>query len=86
MQKVELEIIPIGNNFNIFINQFEKESYYHIYINDNKEELKRNYLVRNDKAKKIKVILDGEIKSFSKLFKNCVDIQKITFIKFNRKI
>ena len=65
--KVELEIIPIGNNFNIFINQSGKESYYHFYINDNKEELKRNYLLRNDKATKIKVILDGEIKSFSKL-------------------
>ena len=56
--KVELEIIPIGNNFNIFINQSGKESYYHFYINDNKEELKRNYLLRNDKATKVKVILD----------------------------
>ena len=83
--KIEIEIIPIENNYAFFINYITNKSYFHIFINDNKEELKRNYIIKNDNAKKIKVILDNKIKSFSRLFKSCLYIKKITFNKFNRK-
>ena len=83
--KIEIEIIPIENNYAFFINYITDKSYYHIFINDNKEEFKRNYFFRSDNVKKIKVILDHEIKSFSGLFKNCLYIKKITFTKFNRE-
>ena len=75
--KIELEIVPGGNNFAYFISYIKdtNESYYHIYINDNKEELKRNYYIKNDKAKKIKVVLEFPLNtSLSGLFKNCNDI------------
>ena len=40
---IEIEIKPADNKYGKFIN-FEKENekYYHIYFNDNKEEIKRN--------------------------------------------
>ena len=42
--------------------------YYHIYFDDNKEEIKRNYLNKNEKIKIIKIIMDYHVKSFEKLF------------------
>ena len=42
---IEIEIKPINDKFGKFINMIEEnEKYYHIYFNDNKEEIKRNYL------------------------------------------
>jgi len=41
---VEIEIKPFENIYGKFINiNEEKKMYYHIYFNDNKEEIKRNY-------------------------------------------
>ena len=43
---IEIEIKPVNNKYGNFINMNDK--YYHIYLNDNKEEIKRNYLNEND--------------------------------------
>ena len=47
---IEIEIIPVNNKFRNFINiDKEDEIYYHIYFNNNKKEIKRNYLNKNEK-------------------------------------
>ena len=46
---IEIEIKPVNNKYGKFINiDKENEIYYHIYFNDDKEEVKRNYLDGND--------------------------------------
>ena len=82
--KIEIEIIPAQSDLIPFINDNIKDVNYHFYINDKKEEFKRNYLLRMDNAKKIKVIIDKNKKSLKGLFQNCVYNKKITFTKFNR--
>ena len=86
--KIEIEIIPTNKlrKYNTFINyQKDFESYYHIYFNEKKEESNRNYFTKEDNIKKIKIIIDHQIKSFKGLFKECQCIKSINFIKFNRK-
>ena len=62
----------------------ENEIYYHIYFNDNKEEIKRNYFNKNDNVSKIKIIIDYQVKSFEELFYYCECIEYINFKKFYR--
>ena len=85
--QIELDIIPINNEKkNTFINISEKDkSYFHIYLNDNKEETEKNYFNNDEYVYKINIKIDPQIKSFNGLFKDCNCIQKINFIKFNRK-
>ena len=49
---IEIEIIPISGILSkyICINQNE-EKYFHIYINNSKEEIKRNYIEKKQKNK-----------------------------------
>ena len=63
---IELEIKPVKNNYDKFINiNKENEIYFHIDFNDNNEkEMKRNYLNENENVKEIKIIIDYQIKSF----------------------
>ena len=84
--QIEIEIIPCQNEDGKFINIFKKEDkpYFHIYFNDNNKEEKRNYLTKNDKINKIKIIMDYQIKSIKDLFDNCNCIKSVNFIKFNR--
>ena len=84
--EIEIEIILTRNKNVRFINipNKEEEKYYHIFFNDNKEEIKRTYTTEEDEAKKIKVIIDYGVQSFSKLFENCKYIQSINFLNFNR--
>ena len=84
--KIELEIIPKKKIYGEFINIFNKddESYFHIYFNDSKEEIKRNNITKEDKVKKIKIIIDYQIISFHELFYRCECIESITFNKFYR--
>ena len=45
---IEIEIIPKENEYGNFINYDEKnESHYHIYFNDNKEEVKRKSFTKD---------------------------------------
>ena len=84
--KIVIEIIPKENEFGKFISIPKRyESYYHIYFDDNKEEIKKKRLIKNENIFKIKVILDYKIKSLYNLFYNCKCIKKISFIKFKRK-
>ena len=85
--KIEIEIIPTEFIFRYykFINlPKKKESHYHVYFNDSKEEVKTNKIKEGDRLTKIKIILDSEIKSLFELFKNCKCIKEINFIKCNR--
>ena len=65
-----IEIIPYEKKFDKFINIINKEDekYYHIYFNDDKEEINRNSLNKEDKVSKIKIIIDYQIKSLAYLF------------------
>ena len=82
--KIEIELILIEKGYGEFI-QCENYDFYHIYFNDKKEEIKRNYLKENEKISKIKIIIDYQIKSLKKIFRECECIKKINFISFNRK-
>ena len=81
---IEIEIIPDKDKYGNFINLIKDNSYYHIYFNDRKEEIHRNYITANDKVKKIKIIINYNVKSFENLFQECACIKSINFIKFYR--
>ena len=84
-EKIELEIIPIQNEYGLFINIKPKDKkYFHIYFNDNKEEIKKTELNKEDKVSKINIIIDYQIKSFYELFYYCECIESIKFKKFYR--
>ena len=81
--KIEIQLIPKENKYGYFI-RCENYDHIHIYFNDNKEEIKRNYLKENDNATILKIIIDYQIKSFEKLFYYCECIEYIYFKKFCR--
>ena len=83
---IEMELIPANKIYDKFININENEkSYYHIYFNDNKEEIKNKYNInKEDKVTKIRIIIVYQIKSFKKLFYYCRCIESINFKKFYR--
>ena len=84
--EIEIGINPFKNKYEKFINienQQDKE-FYHIYFNNNKEEIKRYNLYEEDKAKTIKIIIDYQVNSLYKLFFGCKCIKFINFIKFSR--
>ena len=82
---VEVEIIPIKNKNDNFINIDEDdENFFHIYFNNNKEEIKRTYITKGDNITKINIIIDYPVKSFYKLFYNCKCIESLYFKKFTR--
>ena len=81
---IEIEVIPIKNKYGKFININEKDPLYHIYFNDDKEEIKKNTLDKDDKVSKIKIIIDHQEKSLACLFYNCICIKTIDFKKFYR--
>ena len=69
---IEIEIKLIDNKFGQFINIKEDDKiYYHIYFNNNKEEIKRNYIIEEDEIKIIKIIINYQIESLELLFYNC---------------
>ena len=81
---IEIEIKKVDNKCDKFINIIGEEKYYHIYFNDNKKEIKRNHINKNEKIKIIKIILDYQVKSFRNLFFECDCIESIYFKKFYR--
>ena len=82
---IELEIIPIQNKYGPFIKiKEENKKYFHIYFNNNKEEIKKTELNKEDKVSKINITIDYQIESFFELFKNCKCIESINFKKFYR--
>ena len=83
---IEIEIIPKKDKYGEFIKINENDKlYYHIYFNDNKEEIKNKYEIEEeDKVTKIKIIIDYQVKSFKGLFSGCYYIESINFKKFYR--
>ena len=86
--QIEIEIIPFKNIYGNFINILNQndENYYHIYFDDNKEEIKRHYINQSDNVNKIIIEIDYEIKSLYMLFKECPCIKIMNFLKFKRNI
>ena len=84
--EIEIEIVPFEDKCGQFININEdNKMYYHIYLNDNKEEIKNKYSInKDDKVQKIKIIIDYQVQSFEKLFICCRCIKTINFKKFYR--
>ena len=87
--EIEIEIIFDKNKANFeknnFININEKDrKYYHIYFDDNKEEIKRKDLNKDEKVSKINIIIDYQINSLKHLFSCCYGIVSINFKKFYR--
>ena len=76
---IELDIVPIKGKYDKFINiKEEDKKYFHIYFNDNKKkEIENTLLNKDDNVSKISIIIDYQIKSFSKLFDNCKCIESI---------
>ena len=97
---IEIEIIPVQKNFgNLdikiaerlykdqirrFVNRREGYGYYHIFFDDDKEEIGRDYLKFNENINKIKIIINYQVKSFYELFADCDCIESIDFKKFYR--
>ena len=84
--KIQIDLIcneyESGNFINI-INK-EDEPYFHIYLNDSKEEIRKNNYSEDDEVSKIKIIIDQPVKSFYQLFKYCDCIEAVYFTKFAR--
>ena len=89
--QTEIEIIPtkeiFGDSIHKYINHtYDKfRAYYHIYLDESKEEIKTNTISNDKPFIKIKLIIDYEIKSFESLFRGCRGLKKMKFIKFNRR-
>ena len=83
---IEIEIIPAKKKYGEFINipYPEKKSNFHIFFDNNKNEIQRNYLEENESIDKIKIIIDYQVKSLERLFSSCTCIDSIKFIKFYR--
>ena len=79
---IEVEIKPVNNKYGKFISFLKDKNYYHIYFNNNKEEIKRNYINENENVYIIKIIIDHQVKSFKGLFEYCKCIEKIDFKNF----
>ena len=84
--KIELTLIKHlkeEKNFFIRINNDNKK-FFHIFINNRKEE--KNYIIKDEFNfnPKIKIRIDKEIDNLTGLFKNCKSIQEINFVRFNR--
>ena len=91
--QIEIEIIPdlkalnkdyYQNEF-ININNKKDKPFFHIYFDEGKKELNRNYLKKKEKVKKIRVLIDMEVNSIEELFNEIKCVKEIKFIKFNRK-
>ena len=67
---IELDIIPMKGEYGKFIRiKEEDKKYFHIYFNDNKKkEIENTSLYKDDNVSKISIIIDYQIKSFSRLF------------------
>ena len=89
---IEIEItLPKKDNFLYdydnkkfsFINiSKEYAPYIHIFLKNDKKELKGNIIPKVKKIDKIKIVLDNEVKSLKDLFKES-PIESLTFTKFN---
>ena len=71
------------NMVNLLIYRWRKRIFSYLF-NNSKKEIKRNYLKEKEKVKRIKIIINYQVKSFENLFYDCLWINSIYFIKFDR--
>ena len=82
---IELEIKLVKNNYGNFINyDIKNEQDYHIYFDNNEEEIGRSFLIENEGINSIKIIIGYQVESFKELFIYCECIESIYFKKFFR--
>ena len=87
---IEIEIIPAINKYGKFFNcENEDEDYYHAYactIDDDDDDYIEIYhsLDKEHTIKKIKLIIDYQVKSLEDLFRECECIESVNFKKFYR--
>ena len=85
--KIVIEVIPKENVYGIFINNIyckSIKSNVEIYFNDDKKEIKRESITKNNKVKKIRIIINHKIRTLFRFFSHCECIKKISFITFNK--
>ena len=87
--KIEITIGAHFNNDDFFICPItiknEERKYYHIYLDDNNEEYNGiRYEINGIVKRKVKLIIDREIKSLAYLFHKCEKIKSINFVQFSR--
>jgi len=84
---IEIELIPFKKKYGEFINIVNKEQtcFYHIYFNNNQDEIQRTNITEKDEVNKIKIIINYQVTSFYQLFAYCECIESINFINFQRK-
>ena len=64
---IEMEIKFEEGKFGNFIKIPDKDKkYYHIYFDNSKEDIKRDFTKYNEKVKVVKIIIDYQVKSFLK--------------------
>ena len=83
---IEIEIILMENKYGQFINilKSEEKKYFHIYFNNDKNEIKRYSIKKDEKITKIKIIINYQVESFRELFYGFKCIESIYFKKFIR--
>ena len=83
---IELDLIPRKDDCCKFIDiKEEDKKYFHIYFDDNKKrEVEYILLDFGHNVSKISIIIDYQIKSFSKLFNYLEGVESIKFKKFYR--
>ena len=85
LSPIEIELKLVDKEYGRFINiSDEQKDYFHIYFNNSNEEIKINYLKKNEKVKMIKIVIDFQVISFKDLFFGCYCISSIFFKKFYR--
>ena len=85
--QIIFELIPVNQlqkEKNYFINPRGNELFFHIYLNENKNELNRFYITEQDNVDIIKVKIDYQFKNIYELFKDCICLKEIKLIQFNR--
>ena len=85
---IVIELTPSNNvKFSeiITVKDINYKKYFHIYFNDNKQEIKRNYYSKDDHVTKITIRIDHQVQSLEYLFINNFSFESILFKKFSRK-
>ena len=83
--QIEIELKPRSSWFGKYINILdENKEYFHIYFNDEKEEIKRYELEQDEEVNKIKVVIDYQVSVLAYLFLKVECIESISFKKFKR--
>ena len=79
-----ISILEAQSKYINIINNIDKK-YIHIFFDDSKDETHVEYLTNTDNVKKIKIIIDKEIKSFFRLFSQCKCIKRFKLSYCKRK-